>query len=99
MVSGKGGGGRIRGVQESKSTHSGRQFQSKKAAGDVKGTGKVEQYAYWPLDRKLTNRRRAKAKEGKERLDKVVHAVAGGVAKGLKARRMQMQAKKKFGGK
>ena len=32
-------------------------FKAKKgAAGDTKGSSKLEPYAYWPLDRKLLNR-------------------------------------------
>ena len=39
----------------------GSRFKSKGGAGgDVKGKGRVEPFAYWPLDRKMLNRRAAK---------------------------------------
>jgi ribosomal RNA-processing protein 12 len=70
------------------SHHSGDRFKSKKAAGgDVKGSSKVEPYAYWPLDRKLMNRRASKTRTAKAGLDKVVAANKAGAAKGLKAKR------------
>ncbi|KAG0499668.1 hypothetical protein HPP92_004359 [Vanilla planifolia] len=42
---------------ESGWSYTGGDYKSKKAAGDVKKKGKLEPYAYWPLDRKLLNRR------------------------------------------
>jgi len=45
----------------------GSEYGSKKASGDVKRKGKLEPYAYWPLDRKMMSRRpeqRAAARKG-----------------------------------
>ena len=70
--------------------HSGDRFKSKKkAGGDVKGNSKLEPYAYWPLDRKMLNRREQKTKKAKAGLDNVVRAVKEGAAKGRKAKRMR----------
>lgn len=59
------------------------------AGGDVKGGAKVEPYAYWPLDRRLMNRRQQKAKGAKQGLDKIVAAAKAGAAKGHKAKRQR----------
>jgi ribosomal RNA-processing protein 12 len=70
--------------------HSGDRFKAKKsgAGGDVKGNSKVEPYAYWPLDRKMLNRRVQKTKTAKSGLDRVVNSAAkAGTAKGQKAKR------------
>lgn len=37
--------------------YTGSEYGSKKARGDVKKKGKLEPYAYWPLDRKMLSRR------------------------------------------
>lgn len=42
---------------ESGWSYTGVEYSSKKAGGDLKKKGKLEPYAYWPLDRKLLNRR------------------------------------------
>ncbi|KAH7851218.1 hypothetical protein Vadar_008734 [Vaccinium darrowii] len=45
----------------------GSEYGSKKASGDVKRKGKLEPYAYWPLDRKMMSHRpeqRAAARKG-----------------------------------
>lgn len=55
------------------SQHTGDKFKSRKAGGDVKGKAKVEPYAYWPLDRKLLNRRAAKSRGAKKGLEKVIN--------------------------
>jgi ribosomal RNA-processing protein 12 len=57
--------------------------------GDVSGRSKVEPYAYWPLDRKLLNRRPAKKAAAKQGLDRVVRAAKAGAAKGGKAKRQR----------
>ncbi|KAI3713354.1 hypothetical protein L1987_71931 [Smallanthus sonchifolius] len=47
--------------------YTGSEYSSKKAGGDVKRKGKLEPYAYWPLDRKMVSRRpehRAAARKG-----------------------------------
>ena len=61
------------------------------AGGDVKGSAKVEPYAYWPLDRRLMNRRQQKSKGAKQGLDKIVKAAAEGATKGRKAKRMRQK--------
>ncbi|PKA47068.1 hypothetical protein AXF42_Ash011742 [Apostasia shenzhenica] len=52
---------------ESGWSYTGADYTSKKASGDLKKKGKLEPYAYWPLDRKLLNRRsdrKAAARKG-----------------------------------
>ncbi|CAI0387632.1 unnamed protein product [Linum tenue] len=47
--------------------YTGNEYANKKAGGDVKRKGKLEPYAYWPLDRKMMSRRpehRAAARRG-----------------------------------
>lgn len=61
------------------------------AGGDVKGSAKVEPYAYWPLDRRLMNRRQQKSKGAKKGLDKIVAAAKEGAAKGQKAKRQRQK--------
>lgn len=51
----------------------------------------MDPYAYWPLDRRLMNRRAQKAKGAKAGLDKVVVAAKAGAAKGAKAKRQRRQ--------
>ena len=51
----------------------------------------MEPYAYWPLDRRLMNRRQQKAKGAKQGLDKIVVAAKSGAAKGHKAKRQRRQ--------
>lgn len=60
------------------------------AGGDVKGSAKVEPYAYWPLDRRLMNRRQQKTKGAKKGLDKIITAAQEGAAKGKKAKRQRV---------
>lgn len=65
-----------------------RRFKAKKgAAGDTKGASKVEPYAYWPLDRKLLNRRADKRADASKGLHRVVKGAKGGVKRGAKAKR------------
>jgi len=47
----------------------------------------VEPYAYWPLDRKLLNRRQQKTRSAKQGLDRIVTAAKEGAARGSKARK------------
>ena len=51
------------------------------AGGDVRGSSRVEPYAYWPLDRKLLNRRPGKKAAAEQGLQAVVRG-AGGAGKG-----------------
>lgn len=70
--------------------HTGDRFKSQKGGGDVKkGSASVEPYAYWPLDRKLLNRRASKARGAKAGLDRIVTAAKEGAAKGRKAKRLK----------
>jgi len=83
---GRSAGGRSRaGPGRKHDQHSGKQYESKKAGGDVKGKSKLEPYAYWPLDRKLMNRRKSKARAGMEGLRSVVKS-KGAIKKGNKAK-------------
>lgn len=56
------------------SQHSGKRFKAKGTGGDVKGKSSLEPYAYWPLDRKLLNRRTQKSKSAREDLRQIVGA-------------------------
>jgi len=47
----------------------------------VKGSSKVEPYAYWPLDRKMLNRRAGKTAEAKKGLVGVIGQKPGRGAK------------------
>lgn len=68
--------------------HAPHRFKSKgRAGGDTKGASRVEPYAYWPLDRKMLNRRPAKKAAAEQGLDAVVRAAKSGAAKGRKAKR------------
>ena len=50
-------------------------FKAKKGAGgDTKGSSKVEPYAYWPMDRRMLNRRPDKKREARAGLAGVVKA-------------------------
>ena len=68
--------------------HSGKRFAASKkgAGGDVKGKSKVEPYAYWPLDRKMLNRRTAKKSEATQGLTDIV-STSGNKWKNKKQRR------------
>lgn len=68
--------------------HSGDRFKAKSGTGgDIKGKNAVQPYAYWPLDRKMLNRRHHKTRKAKADLDKVVNAAKEGAIKGRKAKR------------
>lgn len=47
----------------------------------------MEPYAYWPLDRKMLNRRAGKQAAAKKGLERVVKAAKSGAVKGHKAKR------------
>lgn len=52
---------------ESGWAYTGKEYTTKKAGGDFKKSDKLDPYAYWPLDRKLLNRRaerKAAARKG-----------------------------------
>ncbi|KAK4355750.1 hypothetical protein RND71_024721 [Anisodus tanguticus] len=60
--------------------HTGTEYTSKKAGGDVKRKDKLEPYAYWPLDRKMMSRRpehRAAARKGMASIVKLTKKLEG----------------------
>ncbi len=63
-------------------------FKAKKGAGgDTKGSSKVEPYAYWPMDRRMLNRRPDKKREARTGLDGIVKASRKGAGQGSRAKR------------
>lgn len=61
-------------------SYMGSEYTSKKARGDVKRKGKLEPYAYWPLDRKMMSRRpeqRAAARKGMASVVKMTKNLEG----------------------
>lgn len=92
---GHGVAGRSAGARSSKSErrgkeHTGARFAATKGAGgDVKGSSKVEPYAYWPLDRKMLNKRPGKKLQARKGLAGIVQAAQTGAAKGRKAKRQK----------
>uniref|UniRef100_A0A1D1YZ83 RRP12-like protein n=1 Tax=Anthurium amnicola TaxID=1678845 RepID=A0A1D1YZ83_9ARAE len=79
--------------------YAGSEYTSKKASGDVKFKDKLEPYAYWPLDRKLLNRRtelKAVARKGMAKVMKRKHEGKGARSiKGSSLSRAQKKAKRK----
>lgn len=80
--------------------YAGGEYSSKRARGDLKVKDKLEPYAYWPLDRKLLNRRaelKAVARKGMAKVMKRKHDGKGvaAVAKGVTLSRAQRTAKRK----
>ncbi|XP_042499483.1 RRP12-like protein [Macadamia integrifolia] len=82
----------------------GNEYSSRKAGGDVKRKGKLEPYAYWPLDRKMLSRRpeqRAAAMKGMASVVKLTKQLEGKSAsnalsvKALKLKRNQKKGSKK----
>ena len=71
-LGGRSEGGRGKGKITSK-VLGGDKFRSKKAQGDAK-KGALEPFAYWPMDRKMLNRRKAKQKVAQKELGKVVRS-------------------------
>ncbi|KAG1334382.1 RRP12-like protein [Cocos nucifera] len=68
----------------------GREYTNKKAGGDVKKKDKLEPYAYWPLDRKLLNRRaerKATARKGMTSVMKFTKKLEGKSASGILSRK------------
>lgn len=63
-------------------------FKARKTAGgDTKGSSKVEPYAYWPLDRKMLNKRSAKQATAAKGLSNIVQGAKKGAAQGKKRQR------------
>ncbi|KAL6635240.1 hypothetical protein ACP70R_027911 [Stipagrostis hirtigluma subsp. patula] len=79
--------------------YTGHEYTSKKAGGDLKKKDKLEPYAYWPLDRKLLNRRsdrKASARKGMASVMKVTKRLEGKSASAaLSANRTVKQKHKK----
>ena len=50
----------------------------------MKGSSKVEPYAYWPLDRKMLNRRAGKKASAAKGLSRLVQGAKKGAAAGAK---------------
>lgn len=60
--------------------HTGKEYKSKKAGGDLKRKDKLEPYAYWPLDRKMVSKRpehRAAARKGMQSVVKLAKKFEG----------------------
>ena len=80
-------------------SYTGHDYTSKKAGGDLKKKDKMEPYAYWPLDRKLLNRRsdrKASARKGMSSVMKMTKRFEGKSASGaLAAKRTQKHKHKK----
>ncbi|KAF7080810.1 LOW QUALITY PROTEIN: hypothetical protein CFC21_084821 [Triticum aestivum] len=80
-------------------SYTGHEYTSKKAGGDLKKKDKMEPYAYWPLDRKLLNRRsdrKQSARKGMASVMKMAKRFEGNSASGaLAAKRTQKHKQKK----
>ncbi|KAK9818389.1 hypothetical protein WJX72_011834 [[Myrmecia] bisecta] len=77
------------GAKSRGSQHSGDRFKAKGTGGDVKGSSKVEPYAYWPLDRKMLNRRPSKKAAAQKGLENIVGAAKAGAKQGRKGHKRQ----------
>lgn len=79
--------------------YAGSEYASKRADGDVKRKGKLEPYAYWPLDRKMMSRRpehRAAARKGMASVVKLTKKFEGKSATAaLSVKGLKFKSKKK----
>lgn len=91
-------------TSESGWAYTGSEYKSKKAGGDLKRKGKLEPYAYWPLDRKMVSRRpehRAAARKGMSSVVKLSKRLEGQSVsnalsmKGLKMKKGQKKSNHK----
>ncbi|CAH1156050.1 unnamed protein product [Phaedon cochleariae] len=73
-------------VHSGYSGNPGSEFRSKKATGDVKKKGKMDPYAYMPLQRSTLNKRKKHKIAGQYK--NIVKAAKLGAVKGAKAKRM-----------
>ncbi|KAL5853701.1 hypothetical protein ACOSQ3_008819 [Xanthoceras sorbifolium] len=83
-------------TSESGWAYTGREYASKKATGDVKRKGKLEPYAYWPLDRKMMSRRpehRAAARKGMGSVVKKLEGKSASTALSMKLKKFKSQKK------
>ncbi|KAF8689817.1 hypothetical protein HU200_041447 [Digitaria exilis] len=79
--------------------YTGHEYTSKKAGGDLKKKDKMEPYAYWPLDRKLLNRRsdrKASARKGMSSVMKVTKRLEGKSASAVVASKRTGKMKHKM---
>lgn len=79
-------------------SYTGHDYTSKKAGGDLKKKDKMEPYAYWPLDRKLLNRRsdrKASARKGMASVMKMTKRLEGKSASGVLAAKKAQKRKQK----
>ncbi|KAL5212374.1 hypothetical protein ABZP36_023221 [Zizania latifolia] len=78
--------------------YTGHEYTSKKAGGDLKKKDKMDPYAYWPLDRKLLNRRsdrKVAARKGMTSVMKMTKKLEGkSASSALAAKRTQIQKRK-----
>ncbi|XP_023756589.1 uncharacterized protein LOC111905146 [Lactuca sativa] len=92
-------GGEKRRKVESGWAYTGGEYKSKKAGGDLKRKGKLEPYAYWPLDRKMVSRRpeqRAAARKGMSSVVKMSKMMEGqSVSNALKMKAFKLKKKGK----
>jgi len=83
--------------------YTGNEYTSRKASGDLKKKDKLDPYAYWPLDRKLLNRRaerKAAARKGMVSVMKFAKGLEGKSASGaLSARGVNLKKKVRKGNK
>lgn len=85
-------------TSESGWAYTGSEYASKKAAGDVKKKGKLEPYAYWPLDRKMMSRRpehRAAARKGMGSVVKKLEGKSASTALSMKLGKFKSSSHKK----
>lgn len=82
--------------------HTGKEYKSKKAGGDLKRKDKLEPYAYWPLDRKMVSKRpehRAAARKGMQSVVKLAKKFEGkSVSNALAVKGVSLKKGKKKGG-
>ncbi|KAK0572072.1 hypothetical protein LWI29_025683 [Acer saccharum] len=84
-------------TSESGWAYTGSEYTSKKAAGDVKRKGKLEPYAYWPLDRKMMSHRpehRAAARKGMGSVVKKLEGKSASTALSMKLYKFKSRQKK-----
>lgn len=89
-IPGRSAGGKSKQSERQGKEHSGKRYAASKqgAGGDVKGKSKHSPYAYWPLDRKMINRRTGKKVEAAKGLASVLQTSQGSL-KGSKAKRQK----------
>ncbi|KAI3709731.1 hypothetical protein L2E82_39497 [Cichorium intybus] len=97
-VSGRSRKGEKRRKVESGWAYTGTEYKSKKAGGDLKRKGKLEPYAYWPLDRKMVSKRpeqRAAARKGMSSVVKMSKKMEGQSVASALSMKFKKKGKKK----